>query len=214
MRYAKLLDLADGKGVDAHMKLLVAAIKPGDILFTQVMAYDAPKHEAVLELEKSPTISGGLIAIDKGEVRAVVSGFDTLGYNRAVTAKRQPGSVFKSLVLFAGLQLGWSALDRIENIRQIFPFQSKFYYPRPDHRSPYENIEYPVDRGHVGEPRCGHVRRTSHRKLNFDQFKNCLVPWLCPRVERKHRTFVSDLKRKQVYQSMKMASERFSLSTQ
>lgn len=137
-RYAKLLNLAEGKGYRFYLEKLIKQIKPGDILFVQVTNYDKDQNHAVLELQKRPRISGGMIALDKGEVRAVISGFDTLGYNRAIHAKRQPGSVFKSLVFFAGLQLGWSILDRIDNIRQIFTYQGKFYYPRPDHTSPYK----------------------------------------------------------------------------
>ncbi|MCI5190612.1 MAG: hypothetical protein D3905_12685, partial [Candidatus Electrothrix sp. AS4_5] len=63
-----------------------------------VLEYDEETHEAVLELQKRPTINGGVIAIDKGEVRSVVSGFDTLGFNRSMYARKQPGSVFKSLL--------------------------------------------------------------------------------------------------------------------
>ena len=73
----------------------------------EVRTFDDISQSANLELHKRPDISGGLIAIDKGEVRAVVSGFETLGFNRAIQAKRQPGSVFKTPTYLAALQLGW-----------------------------------------------------------------------------------------------------------
>ena len=129
MRYAKLLNLSDGRGPEVHLQEMVDSIKPDDVLFVQVLTYDSTSHSATLDIHKRPVVSGGMIALDKGEVRAVVSGFDTLGYNRAMYAKRQPGSVWKSIVFFASLQLGWSILDRIDNLRQVFPYQGNFYYP-------------------------------------------------------------------------------------
>ncbi|MBI2602428.1 MAG: transglycosylase domain-containing protein [Deltaproteobacteria bacterium] len=140
VRYAKLLDLVDGRGMNVHLQELAGRIRPGDVLFVQVMEYNKETNEAVLELQKRPDISGGLIALDKGEVKAIVSGFDTLGYNRAMHARRQPGSVFKPLVYFAALQLGWSLLDRLDNIRKMFPYQGRFYYPRPDHVPAFDSV--------------------------------------------------------------------------
>lgn len=174
VRYAKILNLVDGKGYQHYLQQLLKSIKVGDILFVQVSSYDKENTEAVLELHKRPTVSGGLIALDKGEVRAIVSGFDTLGYNRAVTAKRQPGSVFKSLVYFAALQLGWSVLDSVDNIRQVFPFQSRNYFPRPDHKPIYESVS--MLWAGVKSENLASVALTAHLldKLNFDQFKQLM----------------------------------------
>ncbi|NRA44100.1 MAG: transglycosylase domain-containing protein [Oligoflexales bacterium] len=174
VRYAKLLDLAVGKGHKFYLKEIIKQIRPGDILFVQVMDYDKENNEAVLELQKRPKISGGMIALDKGEVRAVVSGFDTLGFNRAMYAKRQPGSLFKAPIYFAALQLGWSMLDRIENVRQIFPYQGQFYYPRPDHKSPYQSTSM-MWAGIMSE-NLASVALGSRllEKINFEQFKQLL----------------------------------------
>ncbi len=174
VRYAKILNLVDGKGYQFYLQHLLKTIKVGDVLFMQVSSYDKESNEAVVELHKRPTVSGGLIALDKGEVRAIVSGFDTLGYNRAVTAKRQPGSVFKSLVYFAALQLGWSVLDSIDNIRQVFPFQSRNYFPRPDHKPIHESVSM-IWAG-IKSENLASVSLTAHLldKLNFDQFKQLM----------------------------------------
>lgn len=174
MRYAKVVDLPWFKGWQKSLKDLIAQIKVGDVLYTEVMAYDVEKHEAVVELMKRPRVNGGLIAIDKGEVRAVVSGFDTHGFNRSIAAKRQPGSVFKPVVFFAALQLGWSILDRLDNERQIFPFQGRFYYPRGDHDSPYKECSM-LWAGTTSENMAS-VSLTSRlvEKLNFDQYKQLM----------------------------------------
>ena len=138
VRYAKLLDLSEGKGWKRQMEKMIEQLKVGDVLFTHIVEYKKETNHAVCELRKRPKLSGGMIALDKGEVRAVVSGFDTLGFNRAMHAKRQAGSVFKSLVFFGALQLGWSVLDKLDNGRQVFSYQGKFYFPRPEHPTPYD----------------------------------------------------------------------------
>jgi penicillin-binding protein 1A len=175
VRYAKLLDLSQGVGFERQLTKMITAIKPGDILFTQILSYDEKSHEAQLEFQKYPKISGGLIALDKGEVRAVISGFDTLGFNRAMYAARQPGSVFKSLTYFAALQLGWTVLDTLDNTRQVFPYQGRLYFPRPDHISPYEQTSM-IWAGTMSENlstvALGY-RLTE--KLTFENFKSLLT---------------------------------------
>ena len=142
VRYAKLLDLPVGhkKGYRFHLQEMLQTLQLGDVLFVEVREYDAVNHLAVLELHKYPTINGGLITLDKGNVRAIISGFNTVGFNRSLSAKRPPGSVFKAVVYYAALQLGWSILDQLDNERQIFPYQGEFYFPRPDHHSPYSDV--------------------------------------------------------------------------
>lgn len=175
-RYGKLLDLPIGhaQGWKHHVSQIRAKLKPGDIVYVEVIDFNNDTHEAVLELKKRPKISGGMIAIDKGEVRAVISGFDTLGFNRAMHAKKPAGSVFKSVAFFGAMQLGWSILDQIDNDRQIFPFQGQFYYPRPDHDTPYRSTSM-LWAGVMSE-NLASVALTARlvEKLNFDQFKELM----------------------------------------
>ena len=174
MRYAKQVDLPFGQGWQKVLTDMVKKIKPGDVLYMEAKEYDVDKHDGFCELMKRPRVNGGLIAMDKGEIRAVVSGFDTHGFNRSMQAKRQPGSVFKPVVFFAALQLGWSILDRLDNERQIFPYQGQFYYPRPDHDSPYK--ETSMLWAGIQSENVASVSLTSKLvdKLNFEQFKQLL----------------------------------------
>lgn len=174
IRTAKILSIPTYRPYEDHLKEMLDRVKVGDVVFLEVLEYDEEKHLAVLELKKRPEVNGGLIAVDEGEVRAVVSGFDSQGFNRAVFATRQPGSVFKSVVFFAALQLGWTILDRIDNERRIFPFQGKYYLPRPDHSSPYEDVSM-VWAG-VKSENLATVYLTAHLldKLNFEEFKELL----------------------------------------
>ena len=173
-RYASQVALPYYQRPETVAADIIKKIKVGDVLYVEVREYNLETHEGVCEMMKRPRVNGGLIALDKGEIRAVVSGFDTHGFNRSMQAKRQPGSVFKPVVYFAALQLGWSILDRLDNERQIFPFQSRFYYPRPDHDSPYKEVSM-LWAGIMSENTAS-VSLTSKivDKLNFDQFKQLM----------------------------------------
>ena len=65
-------------------------------------------------------LQGALIALDpaNGEVRAIVGGRDTqsVGLNRALQAKRQPGSAFKPFVYAAALETGFAPASIIDNL--------------------------------------------------------------------------------------------------
>jgi penicillin-binding protein 1A len=173
-RYAKLLDLPTGEGFEKILARLLTQIKVGDVLYTEVRGFDE-NDNALLELHKRPNINGGLIAIDKGDIKAVISGFDTGGFNRALHAMRPPGSVFKSVVYYAAMQLGWTVLDRLDNERQVFPFQGTFYYPRPDHRSPYPDTSM-MWAGVMSENLASvHLAYHLLDKINYDQFKQLLA---------------------------------------
>lgn len=174
MRYAKWLDLPTARGWQKELDGMMKKINIGDVLYVEVKEYNTETHDGICEMNKRPRINGGMVALDKGEVRAVVSGFDTKGFNRAIYAKRQPGSVFKPIVYFAAMQLGWSILDRLDNERQVFPYQGQFYYPRPDHDSPYR--ETSLLWSGVTSENIASVALTSRlvEKLNLDQFKQLL----------------------------------------
>ena len=173
-RYAKLMDIAVPIGWEKRLEELLSKVKLGDILFVEVKEYDPKTFKAVLELHKAPKVSGGVISLDKGDVTSVVSGFYSEGYNRAAVATRQPGSIFKSVVFFAALQLGWSITDLLDNERRVFTYQNQFYYPRPDHPSPYKNTS--MLWAGIKSENLASVYLTSRLtdQLNFKQFQAVL----------------------------------------
>ena len=70
-------------------------------------------------IEPEPHLEGALIAMDpeNGEVKALVGGVDfhRSQFNRAVQAKRQPGSAFKPLLYAAALEHGYTATTIVED---------------------------------------------------------------------------------------------------
>ncbi len=72
---------------------------------------------ARLDLHQVPRVQGSLLSmeIDTGDVLALVGGYDyeASEFNRAVQAKRQPGSAFKPFIYGAALARGYSPVSEV-----------------------------------------------------------------------------------------------------
>ncbi len=99
----------------AAPKKVSQVVVPGDVVFVRVMPGKLPMDRAArerkplpLSLEQTPQVQGALVALDpvtRG-IRALVGGYDfqTSQFNRAMQARRQPGSAFKPFVWGAALE--------------------------------------------------------------------------------------------------------------
>jgi penicillin-binding protein 1A len=99
----------------AAPRKMPSVVRPGDVVLVRVLAGKlAPERAArerkplALSLEQKPDVQGALVAIDpvtRG-VRALVGGYDfqTSQFNRALQARRQPGSAFKPFVWGAAVE--------------------------------------------------------------------------------------------------------------
>jgi penicillin-binding protein 1A len=99
----------------AAPKKVSQVIAPGDVVLVRVMPGKLPLDRAARErkplpfsLEQTPQVQGALVALDpvtRG-VRALVGGYDFQAsqFNRAMQARRQPGSAFKPFVWGAALE--------------------------------------------------------------------------------------------------------------
>jgi len=103
------------KGPDATKDVVVEpnlrqTLKPGDVIEVVIKKID--RGTVSLQLEQTPLVEGGLVAIDpgKGAIRAMVGGYDfnRSEYNRAVQAHRQPGSAFKPIIYATAIYQGMS----------------------------------------------------------------------------------------------------------
>ena len=99
----------------AAPRKLSAVVRAGDVVLVRVLPGKAPPERAArarqplaLSLEQTPLVQGALVAIDPATrgLRAIVGGYDyrTSQFNRALQARRQPGSAFKPFVWGAAIE--------------------------------------------------------------------------------------------------------------
>ena len=83
-------------------------LKVGDIV--EVLPKNGNLESGIFVLEQTPLVEGSLLALDPrtGAVQAMSGGYDfnRSQFNRAVAARRQPGSAFKPLIYATALQQG------------------------------------------------------------------------------------------------------------
>lgn len=173
-RIAKITDQALYRGLDKSKAVFLNQINVGDHVLTSVRE-QRPDGRLVCDIERQPRIQGGAIVLDKGQIVAMVGGYAPHEYNRAVFAKRQPGSTFKTLTYYPALQLGWHILEPLLNTRNVYTWQGQFYYPRPDH-SP-DTLETTFAGAGAKSENLASVWLLAHLldRLTFSQFKDLIV---------------------------------------
>ncbi len=87
-------------------------LNPGDVIYVRVKESSRKEQTLRLSLEQEPVVQGALLCLDPrtGYVRAMVGGrdFGESQFNRAISARRQPGSAFKPLIYAAALEKGYT----------------------------------------------------------------------------------------------------------
>ncbi len=100
-------------------KLGPAPKAAADVLTTGQVVYLEPLEQDRYRLAQLPAVAGALVALDPldGAVVALAGGFDfqLSKYNRAVQAKRQPGSAFKPFLYSAALEKGFTPATLIND---------------------------------------------------------------------------------------------------
>ena len=115
MEWAGKLELVNGYGKPESKR----AIGLGAVLELQVRQPDVNRAGAIFLLDQVPESQAALIAIDPmtGGVRAMVGGYDfkKSQFNRAMQAKRNPGSAFKPVIYAAALEKGMTPASIIDD---------------------------------------------------------------------------------------------------
>ncbi|KIE43452.1 penicillin-binding protein 1A [Geobacter anodireducens] len=82
----------------------------GSVILVSVVTPDADRKGAVFALDQEPEAQAAVVALDplSGAVKAMVGGYDfrKSQFNRALQAKRNPGSAFKPIIYAAALDKG------------------------------------------------------------------------------------------------------------
>jgi penicillin-binding protein 1A len=94
---------------------LTQILKPGDVVKVSIKSIRG--NDVRLSLEQEPGVEGALVALepDTGFIRAIIGGYDFVksDFNRALYAKRQPGSAFKPIIYAAALNHGFTPASTI-----------------------------------------------------------------------------------------------------
>lgn len=121
---------------------LTKILKPGDVVKVSIKSIQNKKVR--LSLEQEPEVEGALIAVEPytGFIRAMVGGYDFTksDFNRALLAKRQPGSSFKPIIYAAAMDNGFTPASIINDEPATYTggpkgewtpenFDHKFYGP-------------------------------------------------------------------------------------
>jgi penicillin-binding protein 1A len=120
-------------------------LKEGDLILVSLKEKGPPPFEWTCSLEQVPEVQGALFAMEAqtGKVRALVGGrdFGASQFNRAIQAKRQPGSAFKPIIYAAALDWGMtpstiildapylSSVNPEDEIWRPKNFREKFFGP-------------------------------------------------------------------------------------
>ena len=107
-------------------------VQPGDVIWLE-------PRDQVWWLASVPDVQGAIVSIDpsSGAVLALVGGFEYFHhkFNRAVLAKRQPGSNFKPFIYSAALEKGFTAASIINDAPVVFDDDSLEATWRPENYS-------------------------------------------------------------------------------
>ncbi len=122
-------------------------LEVGNVVKVALKRKDPKKQENYFVLEQEPLVEAALLAIDprSGDIKAMVGGYDfkRSEFNRAVLAKRQPGSAFKPLIYAAAMEQGFTPSTILVDSPVIFTdpvsqktwkptnYEERFYGPTP-----------------------------------------------------------------------------------
>ena len=122
-------------------KVAADVITPGQLVYLETV------EDGRYRLAQLPAVAAALVAIEPrdGAIVSLVGGFDfgSSKYNRAIQARRQPGSAFKPFVYSAALERGFTPASLINDAPIVIPggvgteewrpqnITKRFYGPTP-----------------------------------------------------------------------------------
>ena len=113
---SKTLD-RDGAAKMVKNFALSKILRPGDVVKVSIKSIQNKNIQ--LALEQDPEVEGALISVEpySGFIRAMVGGYDFTrsDFNRAILAKRQPGSAFKPVIYAAAMDNGFTPASIIND---------------------------------------------------------------------------------------------------
>lgn len=120
---------------DVRVKKVSNVLKVGDVILVRVKGHDDPTGQWDLSLEQRPAVQGALLCMEAetGYVKAMIGGrdFKVSQFNRAIQARRQPGSAFKPIIYAAALDKGYTPATIIIDAPIVFEDTEKDFTWKP-----------------------------------------------------------------------------------
>jgi penicillin-binding protein 1A len=137
MKWARMVD-PEKAYFESELNDPAEVLAPGDVILVKVEEKLEGSPGWILSLEQEPIAEAALICLDTktGHVKAMVGGLDFFEsqFNRAIQAKRQPGSAFKPIIYTTALDNGFSPSSIIIDAPFISPIggeeEEKLWKPR------------------------------------------------------------------------------------
>jgi len=111
-------------------------LEKGDVIRVRLVERTPESGGWIVALEQEPTIQGALVCLEvkTGRVLALVGGrdFGKSQFNRAIQARRQPGSAFKPIIYAAALDRGMTPSSVILDAPYVARMQEKDKLWRPE----------------------------------------------------------------------------------
>jgi len=144
MEWARMVD-PETASFESKLEDQADVLTPGDIIMVKVVGKAKGSPGWILSLEQPPETQAALLCMEAktGYVKAMVGGLDfsTSQFNRAIQARRQPGSAFKPIIYAAALDKVFTPSSVIVDTPIISPtgeeeklwkpknYKEKFYGP-------------------------------------------------------------------------------------
>ena len=104
---------------------LASRFKVNDLIMVRAVSYDSENNLWTFLPAPPPDLQGALVLIENktGAIKAIVGGrdFDQSHFNRAVQARRQPGSSFKPFVYAAAIDNGYTEASVVYDVPTSYP---------------------------------------------------------------------------------------------
>ncbi len=123
---SKVIDPKTGTAKFLKDFMLPRILSPGDVIKVAIKSIKG--HNISLSLEQEPEVEGAVVAVepDTGYIKVLIGGYDFVKseYNRALYARRQPGSAFKPIIYASAIDHGFTPASIIVDEPVAYPGKS------------------------------------------------------------------------------------------
>ena len=107
------------KELVAGMKQIVSRLRLGDVIQVRLLDRGTGRYQWQVSVDTDPMAQGALVYLENrtGKLRVIMGGknYRDSVFNRAVQAKRQPGSAFKAIIYAAAVEKGYGPQSTLQD---------------------------------------------------------------------------------------------------